>query len=533
MAPSESTPLIQVVRVAPARQRYPHQTFRRFCTIALTTIPIAVITAILILFFLGFGADDVFPNRPDQRPHAPYPPPTRFNNRLSYQELQDILLSTPKEEKAREWSNYYTAGPHLAGQNFSQAVWTKERWQEFGVIDTRIVAYETYLNYPLGHRLALLEGNHRRKGYEDLVAWTVKYEASLEEDVLEEDPTTGLPNRIPTFHGYSASGNVTAPYVFVNYGTYKDFEDLQKANIDLKGKIALVKYGGIFRGLKVKRAQELGMIGVVMYSDPGDDGEVTEKNGFAKYPEGPARNPSSVQRGSTQFLSVAPGDPTTPGYPSKPGVPRQPVDSAIPSIPSLPVSYREALPLLNALNGIGPNASSFPSSWHRGGLDYKGVSYNIGPSPDNLVLNLVNEQNYTTTPQWDVVGIINGTIQDEVIVIGNHRDAWIVGGADPNSGSAALNEVVRSFGEALSRGWKPLRTIVFASWDGEEYGLIGSTEYVEEYIGWLNATAVAYINVDVGSISVQSPPPLLITNVFSQREGQILEPQPHHCLIRL
>lgn len=176
------------------------------------------------------------------------------------------------------------------------------------------------------------------------------------------------------------------------------------------------------------------------------------------------------------------------------------MDHAIPSIPSLPISYAEALPLLKALNGHGPKTSSFNEFWQGGGLGYKGVDYNIGPSPHYLALNLVNEQEYVTTPMWNVIGIINGTIPDEVVVLGNHRDAWIAGGAgDPNSGSAALNEVIRSFGVALQAGWKPLRTIVFASWDGEEYGLLGSTEWVEEYLPWLSASTVAYLNVDVGS----------------------------------
>lgn len=195
-----------------------------------------------------------------------------------------------------------------------------------------------------------------------------------------------------------------------------------------------------------------------------------------------------------------PGDPTTPGYPSKPGVPRVDPHGSTPEIPSLPISYSDALPLLKALNGHGPNASAFGEAWQGGGLGYKGVNYSIGPTPDSLVLNLVNEQEYVTTPLWNVIGVINGTLKDEVIVLGNHRDAWIAGGAgDPNSGSAALNEVIRSFGEALQAGWKPLRTIVFASWDGEEYGLVGSTEWVEEYLPWLSGSAVAYLNVDVGA----------------------------------
>jgi N-acetylated-alpha-linked acidic dipeptidase len=158
------------------------------------------------------------------------------------------------------------------------------------------------------------------------------------------------------------------------------------------------------------------------------------------------------------------------------------------------------LPILTALNGHGPNATSLGPDWEGGGLGYKGVQYSIGPSPPELVLNLVNEQDYAIRPLWNVIGVINGTQQDEVVVLGNHRDAWIAGGAgDPSSGSAALNEVVRSFGAALAAGWQPRRTIVFASWDGEEYGLVGSTEWVEDHLPWLAGTAIAYLNVDVGT----------------------------------
>ncbi|KZF24437.1 glutamate carboxypeptidase [Xylona heveae TC161] len=503
MANCEHTPLLQTVIVAPPRPRYPHSTLRRFCTIALVTSLIIIVA----LFLLPFAIDGPRPHwhhrhrpflasfsssSPSQLPSDAWP----LTQGIPYEELQQILLTTPEEAKAREWSQYYTAGPHLAGKNLSQAIFTKERWEEFGIA-SEIVSYDVYVNYPLGHRLALLEKSD------------TSAEGALEEDVLEKDHTSGLADRIPTFHGYSASGNVTASYVYVNYGTFEDFNDLVKANVSLAGKIALAKYGRIFRGLKVKHAQEHGMVGTIIYSDPGDDGEVTEKNGYALYPDGPARQPSSVQRGSTQFLSnvmtifllgVAPGDPTTPGYPSKPGVPRQEVNGSIPSIPSIPISYLDALPLLKALNGHGPKASSINKWWLGGGLDYKGVEYNIGPSPEGLALHLVNEQEYVTTPMWNVIGIINGSIPDEVVILGNHRDAWVAGGAgDPNSGSATLNEVARSFGNALEAGWKPLRTIVLASWDGEEYGLIGSTEWVEEYLPWLSKTAVAYLNVDVST----------------------------------
>lgn len=233
-------------------------------------------------------------------PHQSWP----HGNGLPYEQLQDILLNTPSAAHAREWSEYYTAGPHLAGKNLSQALWTEGKWQDFGIEDTNIVAYDIYLNYPVDHRLALLKKStdDNNVGNGDASA-EVTFEASLEEDVLDQDRTSGLPDRIPTFHGYSASGNVTAPFVYANFGTYADYGDLVNANVSLEGKIVIVKYGGIFRGLKVKRAQELGAVGVIMYSDPQEDGEITEENGYKAYPDGPARNPSAVQRGSTQFLS--------------------------------------------------------------------------------------------------------------------------------------------------------------------------------------------------------------------------------------
>ena len=284
----ERSPLIATVRVTERPRRTPHTTFKRFCTIALGSCLIVIVILFLLpINILPRGHDSSSPYLPWSRPYSgSWPRSTGLN----FAELCKVLLKTPSEDKAREWSEYYTAGPHLAGKNLSQALWTRERWEEFGV-KSEIVAYDVYINYPLGHRLALLDGKE------------VKYQASLEEDIVDEDPTTSLSDRVPTFHGYSASGNVTASYVYVNFGTYQDFEDLRTANISLEGKIALAKYGRNFRGLKIKRAEELGMVGVVMYSDPQEDGEITEENGYKTYPEGPARNPSSVQRGSTQWIS--------------------------------------------------------------------------------------------------------------------------------------------------------------------------------------------------------------------------------------
>lgn len=226
-------------------------------------------------------------------------------------------------------------------------------------------------------------------------------------------------------------------------------------------------------------------------------------------------------------LGILPGDPTTPGYPSKPGCERQDPNKSIPSIPSLPISYQEVLPFLKALNGHGPKASDFNEFWQGGGLGHKGVEYNIGPSPEDVVINLHNLQEYVTTPLWNVIGVIKGTIPDEVIILGNHRDAWIAGGAgDPNSGSAALNEVIRSFGEAMKAGWKPLRTIVFASWDGEEYGLLGSTEWVEENLPWLSKANVAYLNVDVAAAGTDFGPRAapLLNQVIYEVTGLVQSP---------
>ena len=319
-AATEQTPLITTVIVAPPRPRYSHSTIRRFCTIALSTTLIVVIILFLIpaRYLPGNNTESEWSPRYASS-YLPWHSPYELKG-LSYKELTEVLLDTPNPDKAREWQQYYTAGPHLAGKNLSQAEWTRDRWVEFGV-ESGIVDYDIYINYPLAHRLALLEkideGNAAvAEGDESGLVentedegnqgggYKVEFECSMEEDVLPEDPTTGLDDRVPTFHGYSASGNVTAQYVYVNFGTYKDFEELQLANVSLKGNIAIAKYGWIFRGLKVKRAQELGMVGVVLYTDPQEDGEITEENGYKTYPSGPARNPSSVQRGSTQFLST-------------------------------------------------------------------------------------------------------------------------------------------------------------------------------------------------------------------------------------
>ncbi|PGG98859.1 hypothetical protein AJ80_09455 [Polytolypa hystricis UAMH7299] len=396
-------------------------------------------------------------------------------------EHESILVNSIANTSIDDWAYYYTHGLHIAGTNKTMAEWTVDRWTEFGV-PSSLVSYTVYLNYPVSHSLSL----NRADGS----VWNL----NLEEDVLPEDPTTSYPNRVPIFHGYSASGNATAEYVYVGRGQKVDFDRLIDLGVQLEGKIALSRYGGPFRGLKVKNAQDHGMIGCVIFTDPDEDGNMTEANGYAAYPDGPARNPSSVQRGSVEFLSTYPGDPTTPGYPSKEDSPRADKSLVTPKIPSLPISWANAVPLLAALDGQGTPGEQVNRDGWVGAIN---VTYSTGPAP-GVELSMSNIMRDAYNPIYNAIGIINGTKEDEVIIIGNHWDAWQIGGAaDPNSGSAVMVELAKAFGKLQEAGWKPKRTIVMASWDGEEYGLLGSTEWVEEYIPWLKASAVTYLNIDV------------------------------------
>ncbi|KAF1916961.1 N-acetylated-alpha-linked acidic dipeptidase-like protein 2 [Ampelomyces quisqualis] len=395
---------------------------------------------------------------------------------------EQILLNSFDNTSISEWSYYYTHGNHIAGLNQTMAQWTADRWAEFG-FTSRLDEYFVFLNYPIANSLLLTYPNGST------------YKPTLKEDVLKEDPTTSYPDSIPTFHGYSFSGNASAEYVYVGRGQQVDFDRLEALGVELEGKIALAKYGGPFRGLKVKNAQDHGMIGTVIFSDPGDDGNMTEAKGVAAYPAGPARNPSTVQRGSVQFLSTYPGDPTTPGYVSKPDSERADRTNITPQIPSLPISWAEAQPILQALNGFGTNGTQVNRTGWVGAIP--GVTYSTGAG-SGATLSMSNLMNDTYGTIWNAVGVINGTNEDEVVIVGNHRDAWIIGGAaDPNSGSAVLIELAKAFGKLSATGWKPKRTIVLCSWDAEEYGLVGSTEWMEEYIPWLKNAAVSYLNIDV------------------------------------
>ncbi|KAK5654291.1 hypothetical protein OQA88_7468 [Cercophora sp. LCS_1] len=401
-----------------------------------------------------------------------------------------ILVNSFEGKSIDHWAEYYGHQVKLAGLGKEAAEWTRDQWRKGG-FNAELNEYEVFLSYPKEQKLVV--------GYANGTSAEVK----IQEPAIGEDDVTGRGDNQPTFNGYSASGKVKAEYVYVGRGTGADFKRLVDLGVKLEGKIALIRYGSIFRGLKVKNAQDHGMIGAVIFTDPADDGNLTVAKGVAAYPDGPARHPEAVQKGSVLFLSTYPGDPTTPGYPSIKGAPRADTSHVTPKIPSIPISYRAAEPLLAALDGHGLTSSQVNRTAWKGALI---AEYRTGPAP-GVTLSLTNLMEEKITPIWNVIGYINGTNPSETVVIGNHRDTWMIGGTgDPNSGSAILVEFTKAVKKLTDAGWKPRRNIVLGSWDAEEYGLVGSTEWVEEHVNWLTDTAVAYLNIDV---AVSGPRPSL------------------------
>jgi N-acetylated-alpha-linked acidic dipeptidase len=364
-----------------------------------------------------------------------------------------------------------TERPHVAGTPADRATaeYVRGRLEAYGW-DARIEEIPVYLNYPRASRLELVE--------------PVRQDISTRERGVEGDKDAFDGDAFDAFHGYAASGDVTAPVVYANYGDVEDFKKLVELGIDVRGKIALVRYGKIFRGLKVRNAERGGAAGVVIFSDPADDGFVRAD----AYPHGPARPPDAIQRGSVQFLSEGPGDPTTPGWPSRAGGKRlKPSEvRGIPRIPSIPIAWAEAQKILALLDG--PPA---PSGW-QGGLP---LTYHLGEGAAKL--HLTSDQDYAVRPIWNVIARLDGRERpDEWVVCGNHRDAWTHGAVDPNSGTITMLEMARAIGEQVKGGWRPRRTILLCSWDGEEYGLLGSTEWCEGHTRELGAQAVANLNID-------------------------------------
>jgi N-acetylated-alpha-linked acidic dipeptidase len=392
--------------------------------------------------------------------------------------IDQDFLAVPDPRLAQEELKTLTAVPHVAAskEDYDTALYVASKFKAAG-LETQIVPYKAWLNLP---QEVFLEA----RNIDGKVLFTGPTREHVDNDPYQDDPRI-----LPSFHGGSPSGDVTADAVYVNYGRPEDFKRLDDLRISVAGKIVIARYGMNFRGVKVYLAQQREAAGVIIYSDPADDGYFQGD----KYPHGPWRPDSGVQRGSVQYMFKYPGDATTPDVASTPGLPasrRLPPSeiNSLPTIPSMPLSYKDAAPILESLGG--PVA---PREW-QGALPF---SYHLGGA-GTIKIHLRLKMDYAERTVWDVIGKVAGSeFPDAWVVAGNHRDAWVFGAVDPGSGTAAMLEAVHGVGVLLAHGWKPRRTLVFGSWDAEEEGLIGSTEWAEEHAKQL-AHAVAYINTDAG-----------------------------------
>lgn len=383
-------------------------------------------------------------------------------------DLEQRFLAIPSADRIRDAHALLTDKPHLAGSPRDRylAEWTRDQFAAFGLEDVQITTHDVLLPWPTEASVEMIAPR----------AWR----ATMREEPIEGDAYTqispeeaGLP-----YHAYSASGEVTAPVVYAGSGNPDDYDRLARQGIDIRGRIALVRYSVpySYRGFKALTAQRRGAAAILIYSDPEDDGA----GKGAVYPKGPWGPESHIQRGGVVYDFMVPGDPLTPGWASLPGAPRIDRRDAVslPRIISAPLSFKDARVLLDAL-GVGSNRLA-------------------RQDPATLpIVRMKIRSDDAVRPIWTVTGLIRGTEDpDDVVVVGNHRDAWIYGGVDPSSGSAALMELARSLGELAHDGWKPKRSILFASWDAEEFTLTSSTEWGEQHAEWLRAHAVAYLNVD-------------------------------------
>ena len=372
----------------------------------------------------------------------------------------------------RSWMQHLSSRPHHVGSPFGREVaeFIADKFREWGY-ETEVETYQVLFPTPRLRRL-------------EMVAPT-RFTAALEEPVLAEDRTSGQKDeQLPTYNAYSIDGDVTGELVYVNYGVPADYEELERRGIDVAGKVVIARYGGSWRGIKPKVAAEHGAIGCLIYSDPRDDG-------YARgdvYPDGPYRMADGAQRGSVADMPLFPGDPLTPNVGATEDAERLDLDEAptLTKIPVLPISYADAQPLLAALGG--PLA---PAAW-RGGLP---LAYHVGPGPAQVHLELAF--NWDIEPAYNVIARLEGRERsDQWVLRGNHHDAWVNGAADPVSGLVAMMAEAKAIGGLARTGWRPRRTIVFAAWDAEEPGLIGSTEWGEHHADELRERAVAYINTD-------------------------------------
>ncbi|HZS58884.1 MAG TPA: transferrin receptor-like dimerization domain-containing protein [Gemmatimonadaceae bacterium] len=398
-----------------------------------------------------------------------------------------------------------SARPHNVGTPYDKdnAEWILARFKSYG-LDAHIEQFDVLYPTP-------------KERLVEMVAPT-QFKLALKESPLSVDPTSQqTAEQLPTYHAYSIDGDVTAPLVYVNYGVPADYAELARHGISVKGAIVIARYGGSWRGIKPKVAAEHGAVGCLIYSDPRDDG-------FADgdvFPKGPMRPKDGVQRGSVMDMPVYPGDPLTPGIGATPGAKRLALSEVktLTKIPVLPISYGDAEPLLAALRG-----PVVPAAW-RGAL---AITYRFG-APGPTKVHLVVKSDWNTKPLYDVVARIPGSVApDEWIVRGNHHDAWVNGAEDPISGQIALLEEARAYGQLLAKGWRPRRTIIYCAWDGEEPGLLGSTEWAEQHAEELEQHAVAYINTDGngrGYLGIEGSH--ILEAFFNDVAKDIMDPESH------
>src|SRR5580704_996673 len=389
---------------------------------------------------------------------------------------EEKIRAIPSPQNQRDYMQRLSARPHHVGSPYDKdnAEWIAAKLKSWG-LDARIenfdVLFPTPTASPNDRLVEMLE--------------PTKFTAKLQEPPVSVDPTSNQQSeQLPVYNAYSIDGEATAPLVYVNYGIPADYEELARLGVSVNGAIVIARYGQSWRGIKPKVAAEHGALACIIYSDPRDDGYYVND----VFPNGPERPRDGAQRGSVMDMPLYPGDPLTPGVGAVLGAKRLPIGEAktLTKIPVLPMSYGDAQPLLAALKG--PLA---PDAW-RGGLP---ITYHIGPGPAKVHMRV--KSNWDTKRLYDVIVRIPGSeYPDEWIVRGNHHDAWVNGAEDPVSGAVAEMEEMRGLSELLKQGWKPKRTIVYCFWDGEEPGLLGSTEWAETHAADLEKHAVAYINSD-------------------------------------
>lgn len=417
---------------------------------------------------LGVGGLSIVPRVADPLPLRGF---TAEGARVE-REWESKFKAIPELARMRESMRLLSARPHHVGSAYGKqnAEWLRDQFRAYGW-QAEIETFDVLFPTPVERRVELVS--------------PTRYEAKLQEATLAMDPTSGQRDeQLPTYNAYSADGDVTGPLVFVNYGVPADYEELERRGVSVKGAVVIARYGGSWRGIKPKVAAEHGAVGCLIYSDPRDDGYA----GGDVFPNGPMRPSDGVQRGSVADMPTYPGDPLTPGVGATKDAKRLALKDAatITKIPVLPISYADAEPLFRALGG-----QVVPERW-RGGLP---ITYRFGPGPARV--HMVVKSDWSLKPLYDVIARLPGTTEaDQWVVRGNHHDAWVNGAEDPISGLVAELEEARALGLLYKQGWRPKRTIVYAAWDGEEPGLLGSTEWAETHESELAAHAVAYINTD-------------------------------------